>query len=54
MIDSIRATFAERALTSLIRGMTRIRAKIYHKLVEPLHRPAETIAAGAKASLRNA
>src|SRR5437667_11862881 len=33
--------------------MTRIRVKIYHKPIEPLHRPFEAVAEEAKARVRN-
>jgi hypothetical protein len=35
-------------------GKARIRAKIYHKPIEPLHRPTETMTVEAKAGWRNA
>jgi hypothetical protein len=35
-------------------GMARIRAKIYHKPIESLHRPNEAVIAEAKAHWRNA
>jgi hypothetical protein len=36
------------------RGRTRITAKIYHKPIEPLHRPIEGVTAEAKVGVRNA
>ena len=36
------------------RGMTRIRAKIDHKLIESLHKPAEAVTAEAPFGVRNA
>jgi len=37
-----------------VRGMARIRAKIYHKPIESLHRPIEAVTVEAKAHWRNA
>ena len=48
-LDTLTVTMPER-----YRGRARIRVKIYHKPIEPLHRPTETMTAEAKAGLRNA
>jgi acetyl-CoA carboxylase beta subunit len=37
-----------------VRGMARIRAKIDHKTIEPLHKPIEALTTAAKAAVRKA
>jgi hypothetical protein len=52
-VQNFTRRFGTQALISA-RGMARIRAKIDHKPIEPLHKPIEALTTAAKAAVRKA